>query len=182
MARLVHEDGTQWTSAEHIARELAPLGVRLARWPVGDDPEVRALLDAPGLDEADKERVLAALERYFEELQRTAGYRARDLVVLHGGVPDLDELMARFETCHTHAEDEVRYIIDGEGVFGFVRGDGSQVELLIEAEEYINVPAGTEHWFHLTGVRRIKAVRYFTSTEGWAPHYTGTPIRFTGAV
>ena len=31
--------------------------------------------------------------------------------------------------CDTHADDEVRYIIEGEGIFGFVRPDGTQVEL-----------------------------------------------------
>ncbi|MBE9016571.1 acireductone dioxygenase, partial [Chroococcidiopsidales cyanobacterium LEGE 13417] len=45
-------------------------------------------------------------------------------------------------------------------------------------EEYINVPAGTEHWFYLTTARRVKAVRYFIDTTGWVPQYTGKEIRF----
>jgi len=76
----------------------------------------------------------------------------------------------------------VRYVIDGEGIFGFVRPDGKQMELTIQPEEYINVPAGTEHWFYLTNARRIKAVRYFTTTEGWVPEYTETEIRMRSLV
>ena len=67
---------------------------------------------------------------------------------------------------------ELRYIIDGECIFGFVRPDGSRVELTVQKEEYINVPAGTEHWFYLTNARRVKAVRYFTGTQGWIPMYS----------
>jgi 1,2-dihydroxy-3-keto-5-methylthiopentene dioxygenase len=58
-----------------------------------------------------------------------------------------------------------------------VRPDGSQVELTVKAEEYVNVPAYTEHWFYLTETRRIKAIRYFSATEGWTPEYTDTEIR-----
>jgi 1,2-dihydroxy-3-keto-5-methylthiopentene dioxygenase len=46
----------------------------------------------------------------------------------------LNTLLSKFNRCHTHADDEVRYIIDGEGVFGFVRPDGSQVELTITSK------------------------------------------------
>ena len=63
------------------------------------------------------------------------------------------------------------------GVCRFTRPDGSQVELLVEAEEYINVPKDTEHWFYLTKENRIKAIRYFTTMEGWSPVYTDTPVR-----
>lgn len=87
-------------------------------------------------------------------------------------------MLSRFNQCHTHADPEVRYIIAGEGVFGFVRPDASQVELTVQPEDYISVPSNTEHWFHLTTSRQIKAVRYFTTTEGWVPEYTDTEIRF----
>jgi 1,2-dihydroxy-3-keto-5-methylthiopentene dioxygenase len=98
--------------------------------------------------------------------------------VLHPEVPNLDALLSKFNSCHYHADDEVRYIVAGEGIFGFVRPDGSQVELTVQPEEFINVPANSEHWFYLTPAKRIKAVRYFTTTEGWTPEYTSTEIKF----
>ncbi|HEY9709205.1 MAG TPA: hypothetical protein V6D48_13465, partial [Oculatellaceae cyanobacterium] len=126
----------------------------------------------------EKEQVLQALDGYFEELKQSSGYESRDLIVLHPEVPNLDALLSKFSRCHYHADDEVRYIVAGEGIFGFVRPDGSQVELTVQPEEYINVPANTEHWFCLTSSKRIKAVRYFTTTEGWTPEYTDTQIKF----
>jgi 1,2-dihydroxy-3-keto-5-methylthiopentene dioxygenase len=178
MAILQKEDGTIVTEIAAIAEILAPLHIHLNHWSVGDRDETLQLLAQESLTELEKENLLQLLDHYFEELQNSAGYKTRDLIVLNPQIPNLDTLLAKFEQAHTHADDEVRYIIDGEGVFGFTLPEGSQVELTVQQEDYINVPANTEHWFHLTPSRRIKAIRYFTSTEGWVPNYTGTPVRF----
>lgn len=177
MARLTLQDGSVLTDIAQIGRELAPLGIQLHHWELSSDPHIRALITKPILNDEEKETILKAHDHYFNKLVKDAGYQTRDLIAIHSDIPNLDQMLAKFDKCHTHAEDEVRYIIDGDGVFGFVRPDGSQVELLVEPPEYINVPVGTEHWFHLTATRRIKAIRYFTSTAGWTPEYTGTPIR-----
>jgi 1,2-dihydroxy-3-keto-5-methylthiopentene dioxygenase len=177
MAILQLEDGTTYTQLSDIARELAPLNIQLNRWPVGDNPEIHNLLAKDVLDDSEKEQVLQALDAYFQQLKETAGYQSRDLIVLHPDIPNLDGILSKFDKCHIHADDEVRYIVAGEGIFGFVRPDGSQIEVTVQPEEFINVPANTEHWFYLTATQKIKAVRYFTSTEGWTPQYTDTEIR-----
>lgn len=177
MAKIRLETGQVITDLPTIAATLAPLKIQLHHWPVGDDPVLRATLAQDSLSDAEKETVLAALDHYFQQLQQTEGYQNRDLIVLNKDIPNLDQLLAKFEQIHTHADNEIRYIIDGEGIFGFVLPDESQVELTVEPEEYINVPAGTEHWFVLTESRRIKAVRYFEGTEGWVPLYTGREVR-----
>ncbi len=181
MAILQLEDGTTFTQLADIERELAPLQIQLNRWPVGDNPEIHDLLAKDALTDEEKEQVLQALDNYFEQLKASAGYQSRDLIVLHPDVPNLDALLSKFDACHYHTDDEVRYIVAGEGVFGFMRPDGTQVEVTVQPEEYINVPANTEHWFHLTPTKRIKAVRYFTTTEGWTPEYTATEIKFRKA-
>ena len=171
MAVLQLENGTKYTQLEDITRELTPLNVQLNYWKVGDDSSIQQLIAQENLTEAEKEQILQSLDHYFEQLKQSNDYRSRDLIVLHPNTPNLDTLLSKFDRCHTHADDEVRYVIDGEGVFGFVRPDGSQVELTIQPEEYINIPAGTKHWFYLTAKRRIKVVRYFITTEGWIPQY-----------
>ena len=182
MAILRLEDDTTYTELSDIERELAPLNVQLNRWPVGDNSEIRALLAQDALSDEEKEQVLQSLDNYFEQLKAAAGYQSRDLIVLHPEVPNLDTLLSKFNPSHYHTDDEVRYIVAGEAVFGFVRPDGSQIEVTVQPEEYINVPANTEHWFHLTPSKRVKAVRYFTTTEGWVPEYTNTQINFRTAV
>lgn len=177
MAILQLENGQRLTDVSEISENLAALGVQLRCWPVGDSADVRALLAQPGLTDAEKESVLQSLDHYFETLRAESGYHSRDLIVLHPETPNLDGMLAKFSPPHAHAEDEVRFILDGEGVFGFIAPDGQQVELTIQPEEYINVPANAPHWFHLTPQRRIKAVRYFCGTEGWVPEYLDAKIR-----
>ncbi|MBW4454234.1 MAG: acireductone dioxygenase [Nostoc indistinguendum CM1-VF10] len=181
MAILKLEDGTVYTQLKDIAQELAPLKVQLNRWTLGDNPQLHRLLAKDSLNKEEEQEVLKTLDGYFEQIKETAGYQKRDLVVVHPGIPNLDVLLKEYVKIHTHADDEVRYIIEGESVFGFVRPDGSQVELTVEAEDYINLPAGTIHWGCVTPARRLKAIRYFTSPEGWAANYTGTAIRFRQA-
>ena len=177
MAILRLENGTTYTKLSDITRELASLNIQLNSWPVGDNPEIRDLLAKDALDDNQKEQVLQALDGYFQQLQQSAGYQSRDLIVLHPDIPNLDALLSKFDKCHIHADDEVRYIVAGEGIFGFVRPDGSQVEVTVQPEEFINVPANTEHWFYLTAARKVKAVRYFTTMTGWTPEYTDTQVR-----
>jgi len=177
MATLKLEDGTIVDDLNAIQAELAPLKIVLEHQSVGSNPELQALLQRDALSQDEKDQVLHSLDHVFQELKTTKGYQTRDLIVLHPEIPGLDDLLNKFERCHTHDDDEVRYIVAGEGVFGFVRPDGTQVELTVSAEDYINVPADTEHWFYMTPDKKIKAVRYFTGTDGWTPNYTGTQIR-----
>ncbi|MGC9239229.1 MAG: cupin domain-containing protein [Acidithiobacillus sp.] len=173
--------GMQWGSTSaHSAVEdptalLASLGVVWERLPLPASSEVQALLARPTLDAAEQESLLRALDPVFQRLQRERGYRERDLVVLHPEHPDLEALDRRFGGIHRHDDEEVRYIVDGEGVFGFVLADGRQLELTVEGGDYLHVPAGVEHWFRLNGLRRIKAVRYFSARGGWTPVYVDTP-------
>lgn len=177
MAIFKLENGTIINNLINIAQELVPLNIQINLWPITEHPELQSLLAQNHLKDEEKAQVLQTLDHYFEQLQQKFGYQSRDLVVIHPEIPDLDQLMAKFDKIHTHADDEVRYVIDGEAIFGFVRPDGSQVELTVQSGEYINIPAGTEHWFYLTPARRVKAVRYFITTEGWTPQYTNREIR-----
>jgi 1,2-dihydroxy-3-keto-5-methylthiopentene dioxygenase len=178
MAFLKLEDGRTFEKLEDIRRELSPLKIELASWPIEKTPTVGALLNAPALSDDQKEQLLRALDSRFEEQKALYGYQTRDLVVLHADVPKLEEMLKIFDKCHRHSDDEVRYIVDGSGQFGFCLPNGTQALLTVEGGEYIRVPALTEHWFVLDEKRRIKAVRYFTSKEGWVAQYTGTAVRF----
>ena len=177
MAVLCTQNGDHHTDLHTIQAQLAPLNVHLNHWPTANESYV--LLQKPALNDAEKSIILDAHQKYFERLQQSDGYQSQDLIVLHPSIPNLNVLLQKFAAIHTHDDDEVRYIVDGEGIFGFVMPDHSQILLTVEAGEYINVPAGTEHWFVLTPQKRIKAVRYFTTMDGWSPNYTDRTIEIT---
>jgi len=175
MAKLQMQDGRTISVLSDIQNTLNLLHVKLKNWPT--NPQAHSLLEKQSLSDTEKESVATAHDHYFSLLQNEENYQHRDLIVLHPDIPQLPTLLKKFAAIHTHDDNEVRYIVEGEGIFGFVLPDESQILLTIEAGEYINVPKDTEHWFLLTPRQRIKALRYFTSTEGWTPRYTNKAIR-----
>lgn len=178
MAALQFEDGTICTNFSEIADKLTPLNVQIERLPEVSKPYIQELLGLDILSLAEKEEILSAYDHYFVQFQSIAGYQWRDLTVMHPGSPYLEKLIALFDRCHTHQDDEALLILTGECIFGFVLPDTSQVELTMQAQEYLNIPSGTEHWFRPTGLLHLKAVRYFTTIGGWTPEYTNTQIQF----
>jgi len=179
MAVLFRPDGAIVNKREEISSILDTCGISLDFWPVCASGRTETLLGEETLGEEEKEAILSEQDQYFKQLRASHGYMVRDLIVIYPGMPGLSGLLDRFLPIHYHEDDEVRYIVDGEGVFGFVLPEGSQVELLLEKGDFIRVPRLLEHWFRLTGKRKIKAVRYFTGTAGWVPVYTGTPSLFS---
>lgn len=154
---------------------VTALGVQWLRRPVQDAPALQALLDTPALDEAQRATVVEAVSDAVADERAAHGYQSQDLVVLHPGTPGLDDALQRFDKPHVHSDDEVRYILDGEGLFGFFDATGAERVVQVGAGDYLRVPAGVEHRFTLTAARRIKALRLFTGADGWAAQYTGRP-------
>jgi 1,2-dihydroxy-3-keto-5-methylthiopentene dioxygenase len=181
MARMIFPDGKEQTDFGFIQARLGRLGVALKRWPAPGGARAQELLAKQALNDAEKEELLKLVDNRFEELKRDKGYQTRDLVVIHEGIPNLAELLAKFDKIHTHSDDEVRYILAGSGYFGFVEPDGGQFLLEVTGGDYINVPANAEHWFEMRDCTRCKAVRYFIDTSGWTPHYTGRNRAFAEA-
>jgi 1,2-dihydroxy-3-keto-5-methylthiopentene dioxygenase len=178
MARMIFPDGSDNHDFAAIQARLAAIGITLRHWPAPTAARARELLAKAALEDGEKEELLIAADNRFEQLKREAGYVTRDMVVIHENIPGLAEMLAKFEKIHYHDDDEVRYILTGKGYFGFVDAQGAQFMLEVNADDYINVPAKTEHWFTLGDSQRIKAVRYFIDTSGWTPNYTGRALLF----
>lgn len=178
MARIINSDQSEERSGTRITERLAALGIALARWEPPTEGETGALLARQDLAAEERDQVLAGVDDRFETLKRQHGYTRRDLIVIHEDTPGLDELLRKFDRIHYHEDDEVRYVLEGRGYFGFVEPGNGQFLLEVTAGDYINVPARTEHWFEMKDSRRIKAVRYFIDTAGWVPVYTQRSRRF----
>lgn len=148
-----------------IVAALAQLGIGLERWQAD-----RAL---PA--DADDAAVLAAYVGPVGELRARGGYASADVVRLTPDHPQAAGLRAKFLAEHTHADDEVRFFVEGSGLF-YIRDDAAVLALECTAGDLIVLPAGIRHWFD-AGVRpSFTAIRLFTTPEGWIADYTGDPI------
>ncbi|MDQ2972677.1 MAG: acireductone dioxygenase [Pseudomonadota bacterium] len=148
-----------------IARELHKVGVRFEQWEASQPI-------APG---AAPEDVIAAYRDDIERLQREHGYRAVDVISLGADHPQKDTLRQKFLNEHTHAEDEVRFFVAGEGLFT-LHIDGRVYEVLCTQGDLIGVPDNTRHWFDMGPNPGFVAIRLFTHPEGWVAQFTGDEI------
>lgn len=148
-----------------ISALLAPLGIVLERWEAGAIPS----------DQAGDEAILAAYAEPIARLKARGGYRSEDVIRITRDHPQAAALRAKFLSEHTHADDEVRFFVEGAGLF-YVHAEGAVHALECTAGDLIVLPAGTRHWFD-TGARpHFAAIRLFTSPQGWAADYTGDTI------
>ncbi|MEG3846897.1 acireductone dioxygenase [Microcoleus sp. herbarium19] len=177
MAVLQLEDGRTYTNIKAIASQLAVLSIEIDRLPMNANPGVQELLVQDILNVTEKQQILAAFKTEFAYFKRASGCQWCDLKVLHPGSPQIYPLMNQSHRTHTHTDAEVLHILAGECVFGFVYSNGSQVQLMLQAEEYIKVPPNTEHWFYLTHSLYLKAVQYYTTAQGWVPQYTNRQLK-----
>lgn len=170
MSRLVVHDansGERLAVTEdpaEIARTLAAIGVRFERWPVAELP--------PG---ADADTVLAAYRDRLDALMAGLGAGSADVIRLTPDHPQKDAIRAKFLSEHTHDEDEVRFFHEGAGNF-VLHVDGKVYDARCERGDLISVPTGTRHWFDAGPEPHVTALRVFTATTGWTPHYTGTDM------
>ena len=160
---------TSITSDDAIQGFLAKRGITFARWEMPE--EARSLAAQNRLSDSDKARLLELFSRQLQDAQGETGYKNADVIAIRDDLPGLDEALAKFDRLHYHDDNEVRAIVGGEGVFGFMFEDDRQFLLKIEAGEYIDVPAKTWHWFYCTESRNITALRLFEDMTGWVPHY-----------
>lgn len=153
------------TDGVAIAAALQPIGVRFERW--------SATKELPA--QIDDAAVLEAYRADIERLKRECGYQSVDVLRCLPDNPKRTELRLKFLDEHTHDDDEVRFFVEGAGVF-YLRAAGKVHMTLCERGDLISVPAGTRHWFDMGPAPHFTAIRLFTTPAGWVAKLTGEPI------
>lgn len=173
MARLqplwTPDEAAEITDPSVIAAFLRERDIVFERWAL--PARVRELAAKARLDDADKAALLDAFSAELARKSADAGYESADVVAIRPDLPGVDDALAKFDRVHFHDDDEVRAIVDGHGVFGFVGDDGRQFLVTVEAGDYLCVPAGIWHWFYCGQDKRITALRLFRDSAGWLPRY-----------
>lgn len=126
--------------------------------------------------DASAEEILSAYAEQINELKSRGGYLTADVIDVNQDTPGLDSMLSKFNIEHRHDEDEVRYILNGRGLFHIHTDEGPVVAVEVQAGDLIRVPRGTLHWFNLCDDKRIRAIRLFQDVSGWTPHYTHSSI------
>ncbi|WP_024550333.1 1,2-dihydroxy-3-keto-5-methylthiopentene dioxygenase [Siccibacter turicensis] len=156
-----------WQSrdAEEIRAQLNAQGVRFERWEADRD-----LGAAP-----DAQTVIAAYQHAIDRLVQEKGYQSWDVISIRPDNPQKEAMRGKFLNEHTHGEDEVRFFVEGAGLFCLHIGD-KVYQVLCEKNDLISVPAGTPHWFDMGSQPCFTAIRIFDNPEGWIAQFTGNDI------
>ncbi len=109
----------------------------------------------------------SVLDRYMSE----RGYVTQDEVALSPATPNLEALCDKFKGEHFHDDDEVRFVLEGAGVFDIRSLDDRWMRVRVEPGDLIIVPAGRFHRFFLTEEKQIHCVRLFKDSAGWIAKY-----------
>ena len=77
----------------------------------------------------------------LDRLKAERGYVAQDIVELRPDMPNLTAVCDKFKDEHLHRDDEVRFVLEGEGIFDIRGADGRWMRVQVEAGDLIVVPA-----------------------------------------
>lgn len=153
------------TSFEDISNAVTSAGLRIERWQT----------EHPLTPNAPPEEVLKAYDSSIKKLMSEHGYVAVDVVSISQNSENIEAMRSKFLSEHTHSEDEVRFFVDGSGMF-YIHKDNKVIMLLCEKGDLVTVPAKTKHWFDMGPRPFFKAIRLFNNPAGWVGNFTQDDI------
>ncbi|KAK6201390.1 Acireductone dioxygenase ARD family [Scheffersomyces amazonensis] len=109
----------------------------------------------------------------LNEIAKERNYKNRDVVKLNlaafkNDLNAYNAKMAQFYKEHYHEDEEIRYIVDGEGYFD-VRNKGDKwIRAKLSRHDLLILPAGIYHRFTLSNdLKEVEAIRLFKDEPKW---------------
>ncbi|KAJ5438886.1 uncharacterized protein N7458_009884 [Penicillium daleae] len=113
-----------------------------------------------------------------DAIAKERGYKNRDTIcVSPQSMGDVyEDKVKMFFAEHLHEDEEIRYILDGEGYFD-VRGEEDEwIRIELAKDDLIILPAGIYHRFTTNEQNYIKAMRLFQDEPKWTPLNRGAEV------
>lgn len=127
-------------------------------------------------DDADQETILAAYAHELKPFMEKYGFQTADVINVTPKTENLQAIREKFMKEHRHSDDEIRFFVDGEGIFWFHLDNDEVLAVTCNAGDFMSVPKNFRHWFDLHPNYFVKAIRIFSNMEGWVPQYTNSNV------
>jgi 1,2-dihydroxy-3-keto-5-methylthiopentene dioxygenase len=160
--------GELYTDFTLIREQLKCIGVEFERWTANVKLSVNA----------DQAAVLAAYADSIDKLKQQYSFQSIDVIKLTPDHPDNAVFRQKFLAEHIHHDFEVRFFVEGSGLF-YLHVEDNVYAVLCEQGDLISVPANTPHWFDMGENPQFTCIRLFTTTDGWVADFTGSEISKT---
>lgn len=155
----------RYTDFTAIRNQLNTINVQFERWAA--TCELAA--------DADQDAVLAAYADSIARLKQQYGFQSVDVVSLAADHPEKTAFRQKFLSEHVHDDFEVRFFVEGCGLF-YLHVRDKVYAVLCEKGDLISVPANTTHWFDMGENPHFVSIRLFTKPDGWVADFTGSDI------
>ena len=162
------QHGVRYTDFDSIQSHLRSLGVQFEHW----DATYSLATDA------DQNTILEVYREPINELKQKHYFQSIDVINIKSDHPEKDMIRKKFLAEHLHDDFEIRFFIEGRGLF-YLHVGGKVYIVLCEKGDLISVPANTKHWFDMGENPNFTCIRLFTTPYGWVANFTGDPIANT---
>jgi 1,2-dihydroxy-3-keto-5-methylthiopentene dioxygenase len=160
--------GELYTNYAAIQKQLENIGIHFEKW----------TSDCSLTADADQASVLGAYASSIEKLKHKCNFQSVDVMKLNPDHPEKAVFRQKFLAEHSHDDFEVRFFVEGRGLFYLHVGD-KVYAVLCEQGDLISVPANTTHWFDMGENPKFTCIRLFTTPDGWVANFTGSEIAKT---
>ena len=123
---------------------MASVNIPAEQRTIRDIAELTTFLAARGIEyertdyvtvapDAPTDVLLAAYKTKIDELKARGGYVTADVIDVWPHTPNLDAMLNKFNAEHWHDEDEIRFIVEGRGLFHIHPAEGPVFAIEVEA-------------------------------------------------
>lgn len=153
-----------------MQEKLSSINIELAKW------ACKEIKSSP-------EKLLEDYQFDIQKIMQEYQFKNVDVISMDANMDAnfIKEIREKFLQEHIHTDDEVRFFVQGSGLF-CIHAKQKIYAILCTRGDFIAVPAMTKHWFD-TGLKpNFQCIRFFSDEAGWLAKYTKDPIamRFPG--
>ena len=89
---------------------------------------------------ADQETILGAYSHELKPFMEKFGFETADVINVNPDTPNLSAIREKFMKEHRHSDDEIRFFVDGEGIFWFHLDNDEVISVTCTAGDFMSVP------------------------------------------
>ena len=148
-----------------IQSTLEKVGIYFDRWLTNKN------LDYDSLEN----HIISTYENEINLIKNRYSFQSIDTVAVNLDTINISQMRQKFLQEHTHIEDEIRFFVDGSGLF-YIHLNDKVYGILCKKNDILHIPANTKHWFDLGANPFLKCIRFFTNPSGWVAEFTNSQI------